>query len=557
MNGNLSTEAARSLVVKRFGDEKILIDSIVVREYPEETVFVVHVRRDCVADAAGVGNDLDSELQEKGYRGFVTVRATAPTKSTTGVFSRKAGVSDSHATALLGLLTERARTSESQPSLEYVRDAAENLTKVMAGRHSLIFGRRGAGKTALMLEARKQILAAGNVVVWLNLQTYRTETLGRATLWVLAKVVDALLTRVQDDTRQAVLMADMSRLRADVEGLLGEPEAQQNHIIRLLPRVQRALRRYCDSSATRIYVFLDDFHYLSRASQPDLLDHLHACVRDVDAWLKVAAVRHFARWYRNDPPTGLQAGQDAVSIDLDLTLQEPGKAKKFLESVLAGFARHVDIPRISSLYANHALDRLLLASGAVPRDYLVLAANAISYARERTGARRAGKQDVTRAAGDIAKTKIAELEDDTSSESGTNDKLLLALELLRDFCLSERKHTVFQVDFKDKERHAAEYGLLQGLMDLRLIHIANASVSDTHRSGTRSEAYVLDLSQYSGERLKKRLHALDFEDGYMVLKLTGTTQAPRIGDTPRKLLTILRSSPRFDLTKLSTIATGA
>jgi hypothetical protein len=260
-----------------------------------------------------------------------------------------------------------------------------------------------------------------------------------------------------------------------------------------------------------------------------------------------------ARWYQNDPPLGLQAGQDAVAVDLDLTLQDPARAKRFLEAVLEGFAKHVGIPRISALYAQQALDRLLLASGAVPRDYLVLAASALAHARERAGARNAGRQDVTRAAGDIAKTKIAELEDDSSSETGPNGRLLRALEITREFCLSARKHTVFLVDFKDKEQHTPEYGLLQGLMDLRLVHLANSSVSDTHESGVRSEAYVLDLSQYSGERLKKRLHALDFDGGYMVLKTTGTTQSPRIGDTPRKLITILRSAPRLELSAYSSI----
>jgi hypothetical protein len=75
------------------------------------------------------------------------------------------------------------------------------------------------------------------------------------------------------------------------------------------------------------------------------------------------------------------------------------------------------------------------------------------------------------------------------------------------------------VDFKDKERATDEYSLLQSLMDIRFVHLVNASVSDTHRSGERSEVYMLDLSQFSGERFKKYLKVLDFEDGHIVLRV--------------------------------------
>ena len=81
----------------------------------------------------------------------------------------------------------------------------------------------------------------------------------------------------------------------------------------------------------------------------------------------------------------------------------------------------------------------------------------------------------------------------------------------------------------------------------------NASVSDTHQSGERSEVYMLDLSQFSGERFKKYLKVLDFEEGHIVLRETGTTRPPRVGDTPRRLITILRSAPEFELANFAAV----
>ena len=182
-----------------------------------------------------------------------------------------------------------------------------------------------------------------------------------------------------------------------------------------------------------------------------------------------------------------------------------------------------------------------------------MAAGALTHARARENSRLVGKQDVARAAGDIAQAKMSELEEDATAATGSAQRIIAGLQTLREFCLNVRRHTFFQVDFRDKERSVEEYSLLQSLMDVRFIHLVNASVSDTHRSGVRSEAYMLDLSQFSGERLRKDLKVLDFVEGEIVLRETGTTKTPRRGDTPRKLITILRSAPQFDLAQLAQV----
>jgi|SRR5581483_3118643 len=553
MSALISTAEARELIESRFSKTSISLQELSAREYPEETVFIARVSAEDMRQAAELGVALDGELQARGFRGFITIRPVTTKDGVTVSFRPKSGVQDGRTAELIALVSARARTSEAQPSLAYVPDAVANLAKVTAARHSLIFGRRGAGKTALMLEAKERIKKDGNLVVWLNLQTFRRESVQRIALWILSRLTDELLTAVRDDSRRKVLLEATSQLRSEIERLLGQNSVAEAAVTKLVPRLQSVVKRYCDSSERRLYIFLDDVHYVPRAQQPDLLDLLHACVRDSDAWLKIATIRHFSKWYRNDPPTGLQAGQDADAIDLDLTLQDPQKAKIFLEAVLAGFAGHVGISPISALFAPDALERLVLASGAVPRDYLVLAAGSLSHAREREGTKHVGKQDVTRAAGEIAKAKLAELEDDTASDTSSSRHMLQALQLLRDFCLVDRKFTFFQIDFKDKEKLPTEYGLLQSLMDVRLIHMVNSSVSDTHRSGERSEVYILDLSQFSGERLKKYLRVLDFSAGHIVLKETGTDRKPRIANTPRRLITILRSAPEFALSRLSAI----
>jgi hypothetical protein len=87
-------------------------------------------------------------------------------------------------------------------------------------------------------------------------------------------------------------------------------------------------------------------------------------------------------------------------------------------------------------------------------------------------------------------------------------------------------------------------------MDLRLIHLIDSSLSDEKEAGRRSEVYMLDLSQFSGQRLKKKLKVIDFSEGHLVLKETGTTVPAKIGSTPKQRLGLLRRGPMFHLETL-------
>jgi hypothetical protein len=307
-------------------------------------------------------------------------------------------------------------------------------------------------------------------------------------------------------------------------------------------------------AGARSFIFLDDFHYVPRAEQPRLLDMLHGCVRDCDAWLKIASIRHQTRWFQSSPPMGLQTGHDADHIDLDVSLQSPTRAKRFLGDVLLAYATTVGATSLSRVFSNGAINRLVLASGAVPRDFLVLAAASIGVARERSNARLVGVQDVNTAAGDAAKTKLDELEDDLASDIGSAKRTIQALQVVRKFCLDEEQITYFKISFRDKERHSFEYALLANLVDVRLIHLIDPSLSDARHAGVRHEVFMLDLSQYSGQRLKQRLRVLDFVKDHIILRETRKKGVLTVGDNARKLNALLRRAPEFELQRLSTSA---
>jgi hypothetical protein len=70
---------------------------------------------------------------------------------------------------------------------------------------------------------------------------------------------------------------------------------------------------------------------------------------------------------------------------------------------------------------------------------------------------------------------------------------------------------------------------------------------DRRQAGERAEVFMLDLSQFSGARLRQSIQVLDLERGVVVTKRTGQKDSTREGRSPRQLTTIYRSAPLLDL----------
>jgi Cdc6-like AAA superfamily ATPase len=543
----MTTEiTVRNLVERELRQAGIFPISVQIRTFPGEVIAIIEVDRDYEI-ALGVAQKLDEQIEN----GFVTVRQVKSTSGKKAASGPVRDVNNPRVGNLIDLLNSRSRTSESQPSLRYIQDVEERLGLATSPRHHLIFGRRGVGKTALLLEAKRVLEAEGSHVLWINMQPLRSLAAAHAFLTVGLKVCDLIVGSYQDAGETAQTVESARVLSTAIERCFQPSASQTDAVSVLVPRLQSLCSRFCLRTGKALYIFLDDIHYLASSDVPKFLDLLHGVTRDSPVWLKVAGIQHQTRWFIPSPPTGLQTGHDATIINLDVTLEHPEKAKAFLENVLRGYVEECKALPLSAVLSSASIDRLVLASGGVPRDFLTLCAASIQTARQRQNAKAVGVQDVNNAAGVAGQTKLQELEDDAAATSGRSKILLKTINLVRNFLLSEKEITYFRVDFRDKEEHAQEYRILQALADLRMLHLINNSLSDQHHVGQRSEVYLLDLSQYSGHRLKQRLYVLDFERGHLVLKRTRSTEKVRIGDTALKLVALLRRSPTFELKSLS------
>jgi hypothetical protein len=116
--------------------------------------------------------------------------------------------------------------------------------------------------------------------------------------------------------------------------------------------------------------------------------------------------------------------------------------------------------------------------------------------------------------------------------------------------LEETKCSYFRVDFADKEQNPEAYTVLSMVMDVRLVHLVDPSVSDEKKAGARSEVFVLDLSQISGERFRRGIRVIDFRGKHIISRETGRKESTRVGSTPNALLAILRRGPLLRLADL-------
>lgn len=182
---------AETFIQGQFSEVGIEIQSIERKDYPGERIFVVHTAEEDFDRAAIIGNTLDRELAAQGFEGFVAVRK-ADREIKSKMSRLKEGVRDPKATELANLLTVRSRTSEFQPSLSYVSDTAQNISKAISRRHHLIFGRRGTGKTALMVEAKQRVEGEGCLSYWINIHTHRGEPANRIFVFICLNVCEQM-----------------------------------------------------------------------------------------------------------------------------------------------------------------------------------------------------------------------------------------------------------------------------------------------------------------------------------------------------------------------------
>lgn len=271
---------------------------------------------------------------------------------------------------------------------------------------------------------------------------------------------------------------------------------------------QKLFDAIVDLSGKDAFIFLDDLYHLRRSDQPHVLDYFHRIVKGRSVWLKIGTIRHRTDWYHHgNPPVGLKLGDDCDDIDLDITLEKYETARRFLLQILDQVIQESGLEGHQVILADGGIERLVLASGGVARDFLTIFRKAVDVARERGRTYRGERinaEDVNVAAGEHDPAKRDELRRDTLEERQHLEAALLAIQ---NFCI-QNKVNCFLVEQDPRRSFATE--ILGELVDLRFVHVVASRMTVRDEPGRLYTAYMLDISQYVGERLRRDINMISF-----------------------------------------------
>jgi hypothetical protein len=167
---------------------------------------------------------------------------------------------------------------------------------------------------------------------------------------------------------------------------------------------------------------------------------------------------------------------------------------------------------LDDILADGGKDRLVLASGGVARDFLTIFRRAIEAAIERIARKdlargpKIGSEDVNIAAGQLGQFKEEEFNKDTGTPE-ERDRLYDLFYAILDFCTEKAKANCFLVE---KDIANDSIPAIDELVDLKFLHRARSRVTVRERVGRLYDAYMLDLSRYTGERAKRNLEIVKF-----------------------------------------------
>ena len=475
---------------------------------------------------------------------------------------------------LLALVEEGARASESGVQ-RFIEPMQGTLRRAQSKRHHLIFGRRGSGKSSLLYKSTQALDEQGVPVAYLDLEPFKgqaypevvlsvvTATFKKYQQWLerftpegedvawylrwmessdnqwrqkahLLKLFAEEITRLEQRLRQdegnplsttefeknqnipaqqnQLIRESEQRLADLMTGLTPEQKSTSDFLQRKLLDYQNLFNQLERLSGCESFLFLDDFYHINRQQQPYLLDYFHRIAKGCKLWIKVGTIKHRSNWYLHTPqPIGLKTGDDADDIDLDLTLERFSTLRHFLAHILDSYIEETGTAKRDQLLSATALDRMVVASGGVTRDFLGLFRRAVDQARERlrmnpddSRGQRISTEDVGMAASDYGEIKREEFHKDTMEDQIRLDE---AFQQVRKFCLETSKANVFLLN---QEHPSEQTDLIQELVDLRLIHHVKSRVTVSSRPGQIFRALMLDVSQYAGERKRRDVDLLEF-----------------------------------------------
>lgn len=449
--------------------------------------------------------------------------------------------------AKLTTYIEENLRSSPRAGLPFV-DTRHYRNRLLSKQNHVVFGRRGAGKTTLVSSISD---STDHIHVYINAEDYKDITFPNIIIQVLVELLaqlDRVARKVDLHVQQRLvrwkLLRNMRKKLKTLSCYLHEPDIETRQesttdsserqlgssatlgrfgllghftrrrarevtrsisidklkYLRLeLPSYKQLLNEldtYFGGKA--IYLIIDDFYFVRKEVQPELIDYLHRLTKGTSLFLKLATIKHRTKLFTRsgNQYVGVERDHDIFEVDMDYTLDNTGDLQGFMLQLLENAVSQSGAAiSVGDLFAGGGFSQLCLASGGVPRDFLSLFVDAANKATTR--AKPIGKVLVNEVAIDNFGSKKESMRKDSGSEDAVLEE---TLNRIKTYVYDEKRTNAFLVSKDDLEACPHARQAIRELVDLRLIHLVDPNTSKAPSDGRRYEAYVLDISLYDNPR---------------------------------------------------------
>lgn len=469
--------------------------------------------------------------------------------------------------AFLNKVESCARVTNEPPAyfIEPYQGALEQIT---GRRHHVVFGRRGSGKSSLLRKAQESIEARGDFCAFLDVEPWKQLELADQVIVAISEVLRQLastkspswtdlsqatkdtvkkelevLDKLLDETDESIVEMRETQVLSDAErsalsggivlpffksrgdiasaqSKVGEVAKVQilksNKMTKLLRRnaqvVEPLLRTIYRETKRPYFVIFDDFYHLKTETQPFFINIFFGLFKQSNFFLKIGSVetRTLCRWQTGSQMFGIEMPNDAHEINLDRALKQFVLTRGFLDSIVTSLAGDAGFKR-DDLLTDGAFNRLVQASGGVPRDLLNLLLRTVRDARERwardsqvaaeTGQKFAGSPRVTaddtwRSAARLDVEKRQEFRQDIDAQD--QEYFLLKLEDIKAFCYRNGDSRMLV----PTAGSAAVLSEFRVLWDAKFVHILDDSI---RFQGRDYVGYMLDIGTHAADRERRNI----------------------------------------------------
>lgn len=448
---------------------------------------------------------------------------------------------------LITYLEENTR-ADKVSGIEFI-DPRNFKEKVRGKQNYVVFGRRGAGKSTLLKTLNKY---DKSLTIYVNLEDYKDITFPNIIIKVLVTFYEEISRKLNKEKsffkkrnyfKTRKIVKKIRKLVVSLNAKLVEPDNYEerkkqikksssedsvgasssnvsakssysssaefesehsweidklNELKTSIDFNKHIINEIVEFTGRQLILILDDFYFIPRDIQPFLLDYFHRLAKSNDFYLKIGTIKHRSHLYfqSNKSYIGMELNADVYDIDLDYTLDKWNELKKFkrqlLETAINSSEAEFDI---DSVFNEQSFSQLCIASGGVPRDFLVLFIKSCQLINENKT--RITVPEVREIAIQNFVNKKNALAKDSTDESNI---LELYINYLRDFIFKQRRTNVFLIENDSLNKNEIIKNVIRELVDLRFIHIIDNNTSAAPSDGKRYSAYLLDVSLYDNGR---------------------------------------------------------